>query len=47
MGKIKLSRTRTTKSSYRKSKMVKDSSGHYHCPTCGAFKSTGKKKKKK
>jgi len=41
MGKIKVTRTRTTK--YRKSKMVKDGNGQYHCPTCGAFKK-GKKK---
>ena len=43
MGRIRITR----KSTYRKSKMVKDYSGRYHCPTCGAFKSTGKKKKKK
>ena len=41
MGKIKLTRTRTTK--YRKSKMVKDRNGKYHCPTCGAFKKGNKK----
>lgn len=43
MGRIIQKSTR--KSTFRKSKMIKDSKGRYHCPTCGAFKGTGKKKK--
>lgn len=44
MGTIKqVTKTRTT---FLKSKMKKDSTGQYHCPTCGAFRSTSKKKKK-
>ena len=42
MGRIKLTRKRT----YRKSSLVKDAKGRYHCPLCGTFRSNGKKKKK-
>lgn len=35
MGKIKLTRIRTTK--YRKSKTTKDSKGRRRCKTCGKF----------
>ena len=44
MGKITQRRRIRTK--YRKSAMKKDASGHYHCPTCGAFRGTGRKKKR-
>ena len=35
MGKIKLTRTRTTK--YRKSKTTTDKNGRRRCKTCGKF----------
>ncbi len=41
MAKQKIKITKTKK--YRKSKMIKDKNGQYHCPSCGAFR--GKKKK--
>lgn len=46
MGYIKQTHRVTYK--FRKSKMVKDAAGLYHCPTCGAFKgkSTNTKTKK-
>ena len=43
MGKIKLTRIRTTK--YRKSKTYKDKRGRIHCKSCGAFISGRGKKK--
>nr|DAM69547.1 MAG TPA: PhnA Zinc-Ribbon [Bacteriophage sp.] len=44
MGSIK--QTRHVIYKFRKSKMVKDASGLYHCPTCGAFKGKSTKTKK-
>ena len=43
MAKQTIKITKKIKHKYRKSKMVKNGDGTYHCPTCGSFR--GKKKK--
>ena len=43
MAKQTIKITKKIKRKYRKSKMVKNGDGTYHCPTCGFFR--GKKKK--